>query len=100
MFFFTYLDLFTTYIPINKKKHNLDNDLYLNLTQSNGSLSTSQIVNHFVNQNDKVQIDYPIMVACPNQLVRIKMVDFNFAIIRLFFSVFTFLLVSFVTTLK
>jgi hypothetical protein len=34
------------------------------MTQSNGPLSTNQIVNHFVNhsisQNDKVQFDSPI----------------------------------------
>ncbi len=30
------------------------------MTKSNGSLFTNQIINHFANQNDKVQIDYSI----------------------------------------
>jgi hypothetical protein len=51
MFFLTYLDLFTTYLPIylptNFLNNKLENDfnLSIKLTQLNGSLSTSQIVN-------------------------------------------------------
>jgi hypothetical protein len=30
------------------------------MIKSIGSLSTNQIINHFANQNDKVQIDYSI----------------------------------------
>jgi hypothetical protein len=33
------------------------------LTQSNVPLSTSQIVSHFISQNNKVQIDYLITLA-------------------------------------
>jgi hypothetical protein len=59
-FFSTYLNLFTTYLRIKFLNNNFLNDfnLGIKLTQSNGSLSTSQIVNHFVShstsQNDKV----------------------------------------------
>jgi hypothetical protein len=62
---------------INNPKN--DFDLDVKLTQSNGPLSTSQIVyqivshfvDHFANQNDKVQFDFPIMLnmykmTCPN----------------------------------
>jgi len=72
-FFWTFLDLFTTYLltylPINFLNNNSKNDfnLNVNLIQSNGPRSTSQIDNHFVDhnasQNDKVQIDYPITLA-------------------------------------
>jgi len=66
---------------MNFKNNNPKNDFHLSVkvTQSNGPLSISQIiyqiVNHFVdhyaNQNDKVQFDYPIMLDmykmnCPN----------------------------------
>ncbi len=70
--FSAYLNLFTTYIPINFLNNNLKNDfnLGIKLTKLNGPLSTnqivSQIVNHFVshyaNQNDKVQFDSPIVL--------------------------------------
>jgi hypothetical protein len=71
-----------TYLPINLKqiypKH--DFNLGVNLTQSNGPLSTNQIDSHFVSQTtsqiDMVQIDYPIMLASPNQLVQIDKVVF------------------------
>ncbi len=73
VFFWTYLDLFTTYLltylHINFLNNNSKNDfnLNVNLVQSNGPWSTNQIDNHFVNhnvsQNDKVQIDYLIMLA-------------------------------------
>ncbi len=50
------------------------------MAQSNSPLSINQIVNHsinhFINQNDKVQIDYPITLASSNQLVQIHMVVF------------------------
>jgi hypothetical protein len=37
---------------------------------------TSQIVNQSINQNGKVQVDHPIMLGYPNQLVLINMVVF------------------------
>ncbi len=40
------------------------------MTKSNGSLSTNQIINHFANQNDKVQIDYSIMLKLLSRLTR------------------------------
>jgi hypothetical protein len=43
--------------------------LGINLTLLNSSIFTSQIVNHFINQNDKVQIDYLLMLASPNWLL-------------------------------
>ncbi len=55
------------------------------MTQSNNALSTNQIINHcinhFVNQNDKVEIDYLVMLAGPNQLVHIdRVVFFTFVV--------------------
>jgi hypothetical protein len=81
--FSTYLNLFSTYLPtylptyppINFINNNVENDfnLGIELTQSNGPLSTSQIVSHFINhfasQNDKVKINYLITLVGPNQLV-------------------------------
>ncbi len=60
--------------------NNLKNDfnLGIKLTQSNGPLSTSQIVSHFVNhytsQNDKVQFDCTVAldmykIICPIDMV-------------------------------
>jgi hypothetical protein len=62
MFFSTYLNIFTTYLPINFKNNNpnIDFNLGIKLTWPNGPLSTSQIVSHYASQNDKVQFDYPI----------------------------------------
>jgi hypothetical protein len=53
------------YLPINFKNNKPKNDLNLsiNVTRSNGPLSITQIVNHFINQNNKVQIDYPITLV-------------------------------------
>lgn len=48
-----YTYLLPTYLVVN---------LNMNSTQSNGSLS----INHFTNKNKKVQIDYPLTMACPN----------------------------------
>ncbi len=69
--FSTYLDPFTTYLFINFLNNNLKSDFNLgtNYSQSKykvGSLSINQIVNYYVNQNDKVQIDYHIKPVCPN----------------------------------
>jgi hypothetical protein len=61
---------------MNFKNNNPKNDFNLGVkfTQSNGPVSTSQIVCHFVdhfaNQNDKVQFDHPIALdmykmTCP-----------------------------------
>jgi len=74
----TYLDLFTTYLPINLKNNNPKNDfnLSIKLTQSNNLMSFIQIVNHFVNQNNKVQIHYPVTLACPNWIIYIDKVVF------------------------
>ncbi len=66
------------YLLINFFNYNLENDfnLGIKLTQSNGPLSTSEIVNHFVNhftsQNDKVQLVKKATNQngqCQNQLV-------------------------------
>ncbi len=69
--FSTYLNPFTTYLFINFLNNNLKSDFNLgtNSSQSKykiGSLSINQIVNYYVNQNDKVQIDYQIKLMYPN----------------------------------
>jgi hypothetical protein len=66
-----------TYLPIHFLDNNSINDfnLGIKLTQSNGPISTNQIVNHFVShstsQNDEVQFNCPIMLdmaktTCPD----------------------------------
>jgi hypothetical protein len=58
-------------------------NLGINFTQSNGPLLTSQIVSHFVSHfitwNEKVQIDYLVMLANPNWFVHIDKVIFFYA---------------------
>ncbi len=51
------------------------------MTKLNGSISTNQIVNHFDNQNDKVQIDYSIML---------DMFEMTFRLTRWFFYAYLF----------
>jgi hypothetical protein len=46
---------------------------------------TNQIVNHFVNQNSKVQMDFLITLVGPNQIVQINMVLFSMLVISGFF---------------
>jgi len=54
----------------------------------NSLLSTNQTICHFINQNDmKVQIDHPIMLTCPNQLVQIDKVKFFTLVIFGFFYI-------------
>jgi len=81
----TYLDLFTIYLPISLFifKNNIpknDFNIGINLAQSNGPLSISQIVNHYVNhvvsQNDRFQINYLITLVGLNQRVQIDKVVF------------------------
>jgi hypothetical protein len=44
------------------------------LTQSNSPWFTNQIVSHSFNQNNEVEIDYPIILTSPNRLVQIDRV--------------------------
>ncbi len=53
-----------TYLFISFKNNNLEND-FNNL----GINLTSQIVNHFINENDKVQIEYPVTLVGINRFV-------------------------------
>jgi hypothetical protein len=57
-----------TFLKNNYKSKN-DFNLSINSTQSNGPLSTNQIVSHSISQNDRIQIDYLIMLVGSNQLV-------------------------------
>ncbi len=73
---FSNLPRFIYYLPTIYYflKNNPKNDfnLGINLTQSNGPLSINKIIRHFVShfasQNDKVQIDYLIMLVDPINL--------------------------------
>jgi hypothetical protein len=51
------------------------------MIKSNGSLFTNQIINHFVNQNDKDQIDY---------LVTLDMFEITSRLTRWFFYAYHF----------
>ncbi len=73
---FSNLPRFIYYLPtiyyfLNNNPKN-DFNLGINLTQSNGPLSINKIIRHFVShfasQNDKVQIDYLIMLVDPINL--------------------------------
>jgi len=55
---------------------------YFNLCRNGKGIT---IVNNFVSQNDKVQIDYPIILASSNRLVQIdKVVFFMLIILSIF----------------
>jgi hypothetical protein len=77
MFFLNYLGLFITYLPTYLLTFNIIIQKLFSFKykfdKSNGPLFISQIVNHFLNQNDMVQIDYyPKLCNVSNEVKLIK----------------------------